>query len=53
MRLSLPRHMHAMAAISLRLPDAVSARLQKLADRTGRMGTVALEDPMQRYGVEG
>jgi RHH-type transcriptional regulator, rel operon repressor / antitoxin RelB len=76
-----------MTAVSLRLPDDVSERLQKLAERTGRsktyymveaikehlddledlqlaeqrlrsvrsgrMGTVALEDILKRYGLEG
>ncbi len=76
-----------MSAVSLRLPDDISERLQQLVERTGRsktyymleaiqahlddledlhlaeqrlrsvragrMGTVALEEVMQRYGLEG
>lgn len=76
-----------MTAVSLRLPDDLSERLQKLADRTGRsktyymleainehledledlhlaerrlrsvragrVGAVALEAVMKRYGLEG
>lgn len=76
-----------MAAVSLRLPDELSERLEKLAERTGRsktyymleaisehladledlhlaeqrlrsvrsgrMGTVALDELMKRYGLEG
>jgi RHH-type transcriptional regulator, rel operon repressor / antitoxin RelB len=85
--LYLCRWTYTMAAVSLRLPDDLAERLQKLADRTGRsktyymleainehledledlhlaeqrlrsvragrMGTVALDEVMKRYGLEG
>jgi RHH-type rel operon transcriptional repressor/antitoxin RelB len=38
-----------MPAISIRLPDAISERLQKLADRTGRTKTFYVVEAIQGH----
>ncbi len=38
-----------MAAVSLRLPDDVSRRLQELADRTGRSKTFYMIEAIQEH----
>ena len=38
-----------MAAVSLRLPDDVSRRLQRLADRTGRSKTFYMIEAIQEH----
>ena len=38
-----------MGAVSLRLPDDVSRRLQQLADRTGRSKTFYLVEAIQEH----